>query len=432
MTSSLEHIDYADHQRIAKRSLWQGFDVQLPAILLVTFVIQLAFSALLYGWPLPANASNSLLVTLSANFFALISYRRVRFFPGTRRLGFIFSSFVLSWLVAFAVMIVARIDYTNVQLLIGFVCALSLSIMANTSKRQPARSPFLVIPSRRVADMLAELPQLPHQICRTPDNIASWTGSTIVVDLHADLSDGWEDALARAALDGVDIFHFKQLAESLTGRVQIDHLSENIFGTLAPDLSYALIKSLAERTIALVVLIVTLPLLLIAGLAIRLDSPGPALFRQTRIGFRGEPFTIYKLRTMSHRTKPATLEDDVTRDADPRITRVGAFLRTTRIDEIPQLINVLRGEMSIIGPRPETKNLSEWYAQTIDFYAYRHIVLPGITGWAQVKQGHVTSTEDVLKKLQYDFFYIKHFSLWLDIVIALKTVKVMLTKLGAR
>jgi lipopolysaccharide/colanic/teichoic acid biosynthesis glycosyltransferase len=117
---------------------------------------------------------------------------------------------------------------------------------------------------------------------------------------------------------------------------------------------------------------------------------------------------------------------------DQRITRVGRFIRRTRIDELPQIINIIRGEMSWIGPRPETLRLSEWYESEIHFYRYRHIVRPGITGWAQVNQGHVTSVEDVREKLEFDFYYVKHFTLWTDLLILVKTVIVVLTGHGSK
>ena len=117
---------------------------------------------------------------------------------------------------------------------------------------------------------------------------------------------------------------------------------------------------------------------------------------------------------------------------DPRITTIGKIIRKSSIDELPQLINVLRGELSLIGPRPEVVSLSNWYDQELDFYPYRHIVKPGITGWAQVNQGHVASTEDVYRKLQYDFYYVKNFSLWLDLLIALNTLQVVITGRGSR
>jgi len=145
---------------------------------------------------------------------------------------------------------------------------------------------------------------------------------------------------------------------------------------------------------------------------------------------------MIKFRTMRERClsgdEDAMREDAMTRSDDDRVTRIGRFLRKTRIDELPQIFNVLRGEMSFIGPRPEAQSLSQWYEAELPFYAYRHIVRPGITGWAQVNQGHVTDVADVLNKLRYDFYYIKNISLWLDVLIALKTIRVMAGGIGAK
>jgi len=177
-----------------------------------------------------------------------------------------------------------------------------------------------------------------------------------------------------------------------------------------------------------------LPLLVVA-LLVRASSPGPILFRQRRMGYRGIPFDMIKFRTMVEQavtTGDAARHSAMTRDADDRITSIGRFLRRSRIDELPQIFNILRGEMSWIGPRPEAVTLSTWYDSELPFYAYRHIVRPGITGWAQVNQGHVAGLDDVHVKLHYDFYYIKFFSSWLDLLIALRTVGIMITGFGAK
>ncbi len=228
------------------------------------------------------------------------------------------------------------------------------------------------------------------------------------------------------------MFHFKQVHEALTGRVEIEHLSQNTLGSLNPDALYLKVKQAIDWLGALIALLVAMPFLLVVGLWIRLDSPGPALFRQTRIGFRGRPFTVYKFRTMTAETSGHDRESAVTKADDPRITRLGKWLRRSRIDEVPQLINVLKGEMSWIGPRPEAAALSQWYEKELPFYRYRHIVRPGISGWAQINQGHVHKVDDVLEKLHYDFYYIKHFSPWLDALILLRTIRTMITGFGAR
>jgi lipopolysaccharide/colanic/teichoic acid biosynthesis glycosyltransferase len=170
----------------------------------------------------------------------------------------------------------------------------------------------------------------------------------------------------------------------------------------------------------------------IVAIAIRLDSQGPALFRQKRIGHAGRLITVYKFRTMRRVEIADQRRALMTDENDGRITRVGRVLRQLRIDELPQIINILRWEMSWIGPRPEADLLSGWYTSEIPFYRYRHVVKPGISGWAQVNQGHVAEVRDVHAKLHYDFYYIKYFSPWLDVLIFFRTIKTMLTGFGSR
>ncbi len=185
---------------------------------------------------------------------------------------------------------------------------------------------------------------------------------------------------------------------------------------------------------ALALGVLMLPAMIVFALAIKLTSRGPALFRQERMGYEGRPFTIFKFRTM----KVVEVSEDqarnmaMTRDNDVRITTLGRFMRKTRIDELPQIINVLRGEMSWIGPRPEAMVLSRWYEEQIPFYRYRHIVRPGIAGWAQVCQGHVSEVDEVQSKLYYDFYYIKHYSLWIDMLIVVRTIWIVISGHGAR
>ena len=231
------------------------------------------------------------------------------------------------------------------------------------------------------------------------------------------------------------VYHVKQIEESVTGRVDIEHLSENNFGSLIPSLAYVKIKQWIDVAAASVLGILLLPALLLIALAVRLDSPGPAFFRQRARGL-SRP-RVPRLQVPDDAARGAVRagrerHTAITRDDDDRVTRLGRFLRHTRIDELPQIVNILRGEMSWIGPRPEACSLSEWYETELPFYRYRHIVRPGITGWAQVNQGHVADVEDVQDKLHYDFYYIKNFSPWLDMLIVLRTVRTMLTGFGSK
>ena len=174
----------------------------------------------------------------------------------------------------------------------------------------------------------------------------------------------------------------------------------------------------------------TLPLMCLTALAVVLESRGGALFTQNRIGQGGREFTIYKFRSMAKNSEAHGAQ--LAQIGDARVTRVGKFIRKTRLDELPQFWNILRGDMSLIGPRPEQRVFVEQFNQRIPFYNYRHIVKPGLSGWAQVTQGYAGNEDETQIKLEHDFYYIKHFSLSLDILIIFKTIKTILTGFGAR
>jgi Undecaprenyl-phosphate glucose phosphotransferase len=181
-------------------------------------------------------------------------------------------------------------------------------------------------------------------------------------------------------------------------------------------------KTVEDRLLGAVILILMLPLMCICALMIRLDGPGPVLFRQKRYGFANNEITVFKFRTMAHEPAPETSVPQARRN-DPRITRVGAFLRRSSLDELPQLFNVLRGEMSLVGPRPHAVAHNEHYAKIIDGYLGRHRVKPGITGWAQVNglRGETETPEKMRMRVQYDLFYIDNWSLLFDLKILVMT-----------
>jgi exopolysaccharide biosynthesis polyprenyl glycosylphosphotransferase len=183
------------------------------------------------------------------------------------------------------------------------------------------------------------------------------------------------------------------------------------------------LKRVSDLALALLGLVLASPVMLAGMIAIWLEDRGPVFFRQNRIGLNHRPFRLFKLRTMR---VSAETGDPYTRPGDQRITRVGRFLRHSRIDELPQLWNVLRGDMSLIGPRAEWDRLVENYEREISCYHFRHLVKPGITGWAQVNYPYGASLEDTMRKLEYDLYYIRHFSFTLDAAIAVKTIHTML------
>jgi exopolysaccharide biosynthesis polyprenyl glycosylphosphotransferase len=186
---------------------------------------------------------------------------------------------------------------------------------------------------------------------------------------------------------------------------------------------YHYLKRLCDIVLSALLLLIFLPLLPFIILAIWLENGRPAFFNQIRVGREGERFVAYKFRTMSN---GAEKQDDIyTRKDDARITRVGRWLRKSRLDELPQLWNVLKGNMSLIGPRAEWVKCVDRYEKSIPFYHFRHLVKPGITGWAQVNYPYGESDEDAIQKLQYDLYYIRHYSLKLDTMILLKTIHTM-------
>jgi exopolysaccharide biosynthesis polyprenyl glycosylphosphotransferase len=192
----------------------------------------------------------------------------------------------------------------------------------------------------------------------------------------------------------------------------------------------AALHRLFDIVLSLALLVFTLPLMLLTALAIRLDSPGPVLYRQERVGLAGRTFTLLKFRSMR---RDAEAGGPVwAAQGDPRVTRVGSFIRLTRIDELPQLLNILRGEMSFIGPRPERPHFVAQLERVLPFYAERTRVKPGLTGWAQVNYPYGASVEDARAKLSYDLYYVHHRSLLLDLLILLATVRVVLFQRGAR
>jgi hypothetical protein len=196
------------------------------------------------------------------------------------------------------------------------------------------------------------------------------------------------------------------------------------------DPSYDRAKRLLDVVTVIAFAPLWLPLAAGVALAVRFDSKGPALYSQPRVGRDGEVFTLWKFRSMVHGLQAPGVH--FAKAEDPRITRIGRLLRRSRLDELPQLFNVLMGHMSLIGPRPEQTAFVRDFAANIPSYPYRHLVRPGLTGWAQVQQGYADSADTTRIKLSYDLYYVAHYSLALDLLIAAKTVKTVCTGFGAR
>jgi sugar transferase (PEP-CTERM system associated) len=242
------------------------------------------------------------------------------------------------------------------------------------------------------------------------------------------------EELLELRLNGVKVEEATSWLEKISGRIEVEQLyaSWMIFAEGFRFSAYfRLVRRVLNFSVALVGLIISLPLLPFILLAVKLDSSGPALYRQKRVGKRNTQFYCYKFRTMRQDAEADTGATWAA-DDDPRITRVGKFLRASRLDEIPQLWCVLKGDMHFVGPRPERPEFVEWLSKEIPYYGVRHVVRPGITGWAQVQYKYGNTLEDAREKLQYDLFYIKNASLGLDLLILFQTIKIVLLGRGAK
>jgi len=240
--------------------------------------------------------------------------------------------------------------------------------------------------------------------------------------------------LIKARLHGVTVTEYQAFMERAEGRIDLDALRPSWFlqseGFRTSRLHLAA-KRLFDLVLSASVLLFTLPVLIVTAIAIRLESPGPVFYKQERMGLGGRPFVLIKFRSMREDAEKGNAPQWAA-ESDPRVTRVGAFIRKTRIDEIPQIINVLKGDMSFVGPRPERPYFVDMLSQKIPFYHERHSVRPGITGWAQLNYPYGASEEDARQKLQYDLFYIKYFSIVFELAIVLQTIRVVIWPDGAR
>lgn len=415
-----------------RRSLWNRVRVQLSAGLLIAVFLPYGARYLLdegFGFE---SLQNSLVGTIIALIGGYYGFRRLSRYPGARASYYIVPSFAVSYGLVMATFFFLRIDYSRFHFIASFLLCVVWYYVVYFQLHRQRRLRFGVVPFGDIGSLfgIAEV----DWVRLTDGKATPSLLDGIVADLRAEIPDEWERFLTEQALRGTLVMHVKQLVESLTGKVQIEHLSENNLGSLIPGIIYAKVKRVGDLAISIVALPLIVPLFILTAVLIRSDSPGPIFFRQERMGYRGRTFRMVKFRTMAHADGRADDARDaaMTRDEDDRVTRIGRVLRRYRLDELPQIINILKGEMSWIGPRPEAVPLSQWYEAELPFYRYRHIVRPGITGWAQIRQGHVAEVNEVLEKLHYDFYYIRNFSFWLDILIVAGTFRTVFSGFGAK
>ena len=374
------------------------------------------------------GVGNAMIGSAVALVLGFITWRQMKSHPGAGSGGYVLYAFGLTFGVLGVALLFLRADYSRFQVFGSFVLTVGWFLFVDIVTRRTAVLRLAFIPRLDRGDLPSAARVSWHRLAEPQLPGSGING--VVADLRDELPPEWERFLAHCALEGLPVYDVRHISELITGQLRVEHLSENNLSSTLARALYARAKRLVDLALALAAVPVFAPVLLIAAIAVKLESKGPALFTQARMGHRGRPFIIYKLRSM--RTNMSDEGERYTADNDPRITRVGAFIRKYRIDEFPQIWNIFKGEMSWIGPRPEAVELADWYEREVPFYCYRHMVRPGITGWAQVNQGNVGEVDAAREKLHYDFYYIKNLSAWLDLLIGAKTAWTMLTGFGSR
>lgn len=379
-----------------------------------------------YEWVNPLiQIEPSLMFASLALLGAHVVLRKVGILPLVDDKLLILPVFLTSYSLIYAVLVVMLRTFSLYHLVTSFVIGLAwYYLMAVVRARVTFPRLAIVGPLPSDPELLGtriEWVQMarPH----LPRNVLG-----IVFDRSRPRTGEWDRLFSRAVLRNIPVYDLSQLREMVMGRVQLQSRPVEVFGYLRPSQPYLRIKRVIDTAVAVFALVVLLPFLALLVVLIRLDSPGPGIFRQTRVGYQGRRFTCYKLRTMHKGVSgPAFTEE-----GDLRITRIGCHLRKWRLDELPQVVNILKGEMSWIGPRPEAVSLARQYERAIPNYAYRHAVRPGISGWAAVHQGNVALEDAVTVKLEYDFYYLKNFSVSLDFLTLLMSIRTIITGFGHR
>ena len=387
------------------------------------------------GWVTPLFSQTLVWCVLPYLFVVRLQYKSIHL-PATEQRMLLPLNTVVPFLLLVLCFALLQIRYARSAVALSGLMVLLWFWLADVWARRSFKLELLVLQPQAMAELGMQLGQTQGKLTKYLAYVEWPQGAHefppacdgVMLSSSQALSEAQLKQLAVLKQMHLRIYSAAAVGELLTGRIGNSVLQTPLW---QPDGNPA--YDIAKRVFDVLVVLATapawLPLGALVALAVKLDSPGPAIFSQRRTGQHGKPFKIYKFRTM---VVQAQANAQFAQANDKRITRLGQFLRKSRLDEIPQLVNVLLGHMSLIGPRPEQHTFVNDFAVSIPSYPYRHLVRPGITGWAQVMQGYAASAEETSVKLSYDLYYVKHYSLALDLLIVAKTIRTVLTGFGAR
>jgi lipopolysaccharide/colanic/teichoic acid biosynthesis glycosyltransferase len=374
------------------------------------------------------NLINVIIGSLTSYTISSLMMHKLGCFPGSRPLAYLLPTVTISLLALTAGINVFRLEYSRLALFIAFFSVLFVTYLEFKFLQSKQKGRYAVLPFGFYQPLI-DCNENRFSLLPTPGlGEEKYTG--IILDNNAELPSHWQQFIAESLSNDIHVFNSITAYESITGKSPLDHYGEITYGELKPAPIYLMLKRSLETALVLLSSPLTIPLIFIVAIAVKLESKGPAFFTQKRVGKGGKEFSMYKLRSMCLESE--TNGAQFAGEDDPRITRIGKVIRKLRIDEIPQFLNILKGDMALIGPRPEQASFVREFEQVIPLYSYRHVVRPGISGWAQVTHGYAADEDGTREKLAHDFYYVKNLSLWLDLNIAFKTIKTMLTGFGAR
>jgi len=381
-----------------------------------------------HGFVIFDSILNSILANVLSFFISQVVFYKLDPYPHKRKSIYLLPICLLSHGMVLFILFLGHFQYSVQVIFAGFILSLFFISINYFYIFCNIKFNLLTAPFGEV-DTLLDTPRFVFKRLDQP-KLPRGEFDGIVMDFsNASVSEEWESFLAKCTLEGVHVYSIVHLKETISGRVNLSHLIENDYGCLKPPQYVIFVKRILDILFLILIFPFVLVLLGLISILIALDSDGGVFFRHSRVGFNGRKFTIIKFRTMNINQEGDAFTK---KNEDTRITRVGRVLRKYRLDEIPQFWNVLKGEMSLIGPRPESIELANLYQKEVPFFMYRHVVRPGISGWAQVMQGYAAGADEMKEKVAYDLFYIKHISLWLDLLIWFKTIKTVFSGFGSR